>query len=581
MKLIIREYLASLRERGELDVLLPDLLSQMGLDVFSKPGIGTTQYGVDVAAFGKIKGDKEEKVYLFSIKAGDIRRSDWNGKADQALRPSLESILDSYINSHVMEKYKTSPIEICICFGGIIKEPVRLAISQYQEKETTERISFSEWGGEKIAGYIENYFLKEELLPKKFHRLLRKSLAMLDEPAVSVNHYRELIKSLSTKQYEENKDRLTAVRQIYICMWILYTWCREADNVESAFQASEISVLHAWQLLKPQLGEKDKNSKSIQATVGAIIALNINIQFYFLEQKVIPHTGNLFALSNASRQSRPFCHLDTNLKLFDILGRLALGGIWLIWDVQRLESGKKDDNKIDDNIESLHRRIDQYTNAIKRLINNNPVLDCPCKDSQAIDIALAVLFLAAIPTNRPFLNDWLSEITYGSRDLLYSNGYYPCTLNSYHELLEHPKHEDGYKEQVTQGSILYPYLAAFAALFSFDDIYKQIQELKKEQLPHCNFQLWYPDETSEEQYYLNTGINGERSCHGTTLCNVPVDENQKSFLDLIFKECKSFDAHEKLSVFKQNLDPIILMASRHYRLPVPIQFFKDFWHEDS
>ena len=40
MKLIIREYLAGLRERDELDALLPDLLSQMGLDVFSKPAVG-------------------------------------------------------------------------------------------------------------------------------------------------------------------------------------------------------------------------------------------------------------------------------------------------------------------------------------------------------------------------------------------------------------------------------------------------------------------------------------------------------------------------------------------------------------
>ena len=296
MKLIIREYLASLGERGELDALLPDLLSQMGLDVFSKPGIGTVQYGVDVAAFGKIKGDKEEKIYLFSIKAGNVGRSDWNGKTEQSLKPSIDDILGVYIDCHLPTKYKKCPIEICICFGGIIEEPVRLAITQYQKQKTTERISFSEWGGEKIAGYIENYFLKEELLPKDCRSLLRKSLAMLDEPDISINHYRELIKLLSTKQYKKIKKRLIAVRQIYICMWILYTWCRKSDNVEAAFQASEISVLHSWQLLKPQLGKNDKNSKSIQTTVGAIINLNTNIQFYFLEQKIIPHTGNLFAL---------------------------------------------------------------------------------------------------------------------------------------------------------------------------------------------------------------------------------------------------------------------------------------------
>lgn len=56
MKLILKQYLSSLKEREELDALLPDLLSQMGLNVFSRPGRGTRQDGVDVAAFGSIDG---------------------------------------------------------------------------------------------------------------------------------------------------------------------------------------------------------------------------------------------------------------------------------------------------------------------------------------------------------------------------------------------------------------------------------------------------------------------------------------------------------------------------------------------
>ena len=43
MKLIIQEYLASLKERGELDAILPDLLSELGLNVYSRPRRGTRQ----------------------------------------------------------------------------------------------------------------------------------------------------------------------------------------------------------------------------------------------------------------------------------------------------------------------------------------------------------------------------------------------------------------------------------------------------------------------------------------------------------------------------------------------------------
>ena len=75
MKPIIREYLASLKERGELDAILPDLLSELGYTVFSRPSRGTRQFGVDVAAIGP-HGD--DRVYLFSIKRGDLTRAQWN-----------------------------------------------------------------------------------------------------------------------------------------------------------------------------------------------------------------------------------------------------------------------------------------------------------------------------------------------------------------------------------------------------------------------------------------------------------------------------------------------------------------------
>jgi hypothetical protein len=52
MRLVLREYLSMLRESGELDVLLPDLLIAMKIDPLTRPGKGMRQYGVDVPAVG-------------------------------------------------------------------------------------------------------------------------------------------------------------------------------------------------------------------------------------------------------------------------------------------------------------------------------------------------------------------------------------------------------------------------------------------------------------------------------------------------------------------------------------------------
>ncbi len=149
MKLIIREYLSSLRERGELDAVLPDLLSQMGLNVYSRPGRGTRQDGVDVGAVGSLNGGPE-KVYLFTIKPGDLTRAAWDGDV-QSVRPSLNEILDAYIPNRLPSEHRDKDVVICICCGGDILEPVRPPLEGFIQQNTKGKVSFEEWNGDKLA----------------------------------------------------------------------------------------------------------------------------------------------------------------------------------------------------------------------------------------------------------------------------------------------------------------------------------------------------------------------------------------------------------------------------------------------
>ncbi len=64
MRLVIREYLSMLKESGELDALLPDLLLSMGITPLSKAQVGVRQHGVDVAGVGPDPED-ENIVKLF------------------------------------------------------------------------------------------------------------------------------------------------------------------------------------------------------------------------------------------------------------------------------------------------------------------------------------------------------------------------------------------------------------------------------------------------------------------------------------------------------------------------------------
>ena len=112
MKLIIREYLSLLKESKELDRVLPDLLLMMGIEPISHAQVGVRQYGVDVAAVGEYK-DEGNILLLFTIKKGDLGRSDWDFN-EQSIRQSLDEIKDVYLECHIRPEHLTLKKKIMV-----------------------------------------------------------------------------------------------------------------------------------------------------------------------------------------------------------------------------------------------------------------------------------------------------------------------------------------------------------------------------------------------------------------------------------------------------------------------------------
>lgn len=565
MKLVIRQYLASLKERGELDALLPDLLSQMGLEVFLKPGVGSRQFGVDVAAFGKLTSESESTVYLFSVKSGDLDRKDWDSGNPQDLRPSINEIIDVFIPTRIPAEYKDKPVEICLCFGGEVKEEVRSNVSMFLGKLKTDELSFSEWNGDRLADLVEQHMLREELLPDNCRSLLRKSLAMIDEPEVSFKHFRQLAISLTCTDDKKPKDVLTGIRQLYLCLWILYSWCRDGDNLESAFLSAEFTMLNTWEAAKFAFGKKNNVAVSTLITLDSILRLNLQVSNQYIEERIIPHCNNLYAISHAVK---PSCAADVNLKLFDVLGRLALTGCWSYWYLGQVS---------DENVEAgifFSEAVTKYQDSIKQLIVNNPILFTPYKDEQAIDLVLAVWFLSLDHKHWNDINSWLSNMSREIYQMFKFSDKYPTTIRSYAELIEHPldKTED-YKKSVTKGSILYPYISAFSAIMGFPEPYEMVKKIKEEFLSHCNFQIYFLDDSSENHFYRFDKM------HGATLSNVCVTEAPDELIQQLVSECDQSDKIYDMTAFRYSFWPIILTGCRHYRLPVPMHFIIDIFKQ--
>ena len=163
------------------------------------------------------------------------------------------------------------------------------------------------------------------------------------------------------------------------------------------------------------------------------------------------------------------------------------------------------------------------------------------------------------------VKEWLSELVARATFAYKVNGQYPCNLLSYIELLEHPtQNNENYYRKVTGGSILFPIIALYASLLNDSNLYSQVQSLKKSHLSHCNFQFWYPDEYSEEHFYTHSDL------HGAVLSNACIYRSSNDFKNQVFTECHHTKYYEELTAVKYDFWPLILVACRHHRIPVPL-----------
>jgi hypothetical protein len=553
MKLLLSDYVGSLKERGELDAILPDLLSELGYRIISRPAIGVTQRGVDIAALGKDE-DGERKLFLFSVKAGDLTRAEWNSGV-QSLRPSLDEMLDDYIPNRIPPEYKKLKIVICLVVGGIVQQAVQPLVSAFIKRHSSRKISFQEWNGDRIAELLLAGPLREKLLPKPLQSSFQKAVAMVDQPDVSYEHFARLLLALRA-QVSKDKDRVLVARQIYICLWVLFVWGREIDNLDAPYRASELALLHVWELVKPFIGKKGAHAAAVASVLNHLVILHVTVAGLFLERKILPYVARQHALSFAVNSSEP---TDVNLKMFDTLGRLALTGHWIIW-LGRF--GGRDLNG--EQIVGLRKHV---TSGFE-MIANNPSLYLPLMDEQAIEMALFLGLAAQMGHADADIKNWLAEMVHRLNMTVRGHGRYPTALRDYTDLIVHPKaHTDEYRQEVTPGSVLVPLLLAWVTALNDQGSVSALEKLKAGPLAHCTLQLWLPDEDSEEHIYLNDAV------HGVALADLPVSGAGQDLLRVLAAASKSAEGFNNLSAVKSGYFPVILTACRHYRLPVPLPFW--------
>ncbi len=552
MKLIFTEYLASLKERGELDVIMPDLLSEIGFTVLSKPAVGTKQYGVDVSAVGIDNGGKQA-LFLFSIKPGNLRRSDWD-VGPQSLRASLNQILDVYIYKRIPKRYNHLPVKVVLCIGGYLHEDVRDDVNGYMDTHTQGCITFDLWNGDRLAEMLLSGILREKTLPETWSSDLRKSVALVDEPSTCFAHYCRFVSSIDKHCKSNRRARLIAIRQIYLGLWTLYVWSRTAGNIEAAYLCSERAILVAWPLIKNSLSGNSKEARQLKDSMIRLIKLHNAIADDYLSTYVRPRAKILHGLAAAVPTRSA---LDVNLKLFDILGRVATRGLWYLQLMELLDANK--DKKL---VADVRAALGSIAELLDDMRLNNPILYTPIKDSQAIDINIACLFLNRIGWNH-VIKEWIKQTAHATIFAYKVNHEYPCVFEDYRDLAGHPKDEPSYRKEATAASLLIPTLAVWAAVTDDNETLGVLADFASGPFQHSTLQLWYPGPDSEEHLYRYSDN------HGLAATGFRIERTCDDMLALVRAECTASKAYCSLSALKFGLWPLLVSASRHHRVPLP------------
>jgi len=201
-------------------------------------------------------------------------------------------------------------------------------------------------------------------------------------------------------------------------------------------------------------------------------------------------------------------------------------------------------------------------------IHNNPALFLPLRDDQSIEVALFLMLAAHSRGAHGDIHAWLSQMAQRLDFSVRTHGRYPCSFTDYEDLIDHPKERtEEYRRDATAGSTLIPLIAAWLSAFGDNEALARLVGLKANALQHCTLQLWVPEPTSENHIYLND------EGHGLALCDLPVTQDGREPLRTLKDACRQASGFEDLSANKTGYWPVVLIACRYYRLPIPPQFW--------
>lgn len=552
MRLILAQYLRTLKERDEFDRLLPDLLLSMDYVAVSKPQTGVRQFGVDLAAVGTSPEDGVRELLLLVIKRGDIGRSDWDS-GPQSVRQSLNEVLDVYLNTHVEPAHEGLRKRIVVATTGDLKQDTQVNWDSFV-KNCDLRATFSFWSGDYISGLIERHMLDEHVFGEQERGLLRKSLALAGVADYDLKDLYQLFQLQLGLNNDGNLDDadtkpeklIKDLRLVNLSTQIFATWADQEGNGKHALLAAERALVWSWHRIC--LLPEDQRARYISEHHALVHTYHSISQKYFVKIQEHLHTED--GLSG-------YCAENTELSLvvFEQIGLIATIGL------SRLLVALDEEARL---AEFENAAI--VANGLAALLKNNPVSGSPRFDGNALEINLGMA-LFIFTRGQELAGSWLHELVQRIDYAFKCKRNFPICTDSKDDLVDASVFGDeDLRDRLMAMSWLLPTLAAWAVVLGKDDIYKVIAKNSKEYQPEICLQLWHPSPELSDHIYHGPA---HFKC-GASEAPIDLPECADEFRERMqaLLEVPDFDIISLSPAGRFGMPFIDMIACRHFRTPV-------------
>lgn len=395
-KIIIREYIESLKEDEELDYIFPLLLEVLNFKIITTPkdSKGVSQYGKDVIAIGEDPLDNKTKVFYFEIKGGQDKNVTPSTFAkEDGIRESLIEAKDVIYKDESIPELKKYPTKIILVHNGTLKATVKdtfngfierefankqeISLIRFFRKREKQKIEFERWGIYKLTELFELNLFNEYLLTEKESlSLFKKMLVLHGVPENNQQHFYNLVNhlfknppSFDTASRYISRSTLMFFETLRLIGFMSYTISKESENLLISLKCNSYLICRIWSwMLKHNLESEIRILKLFKKIKDLHYSILLN---YFDKTLPVAKIKNGLYFDNGGR--------------YEIFGHPMRCFEYLSYFNHLHEASK--------NEKVIYSNKTQYVSLIKEIISNNDGTKRPLLDIHSVSIIKTILNL--------------------------------------------------------------------------------------------------------------------------------------------------------------------------------------------